>query len=61
MDVDTPWVDDPARDSADARAALFASFRRGLQEFEAKYVTISGPWKRRKEGAIAAIDRYAAR
>jgi NadR type nicotinamide-nucleotide adenylyltransferase len=61
MDVDTPFVDDPARDSADAREELLAKFRAALDEFKAEYVLISGTWSARQSAAIAAIDAYAAR
>lgn len=56
MNVDTPFVVDPARDSADVRQELFGKFRCALEEFEAKYVVISGAWKERMRGAIAAIQ-----
>lgn len=61
MNVDTPFVADPARDSAGAREALFAKFRSGLEEVGAEYVVISGTWKERMRAAIEAIERYAAR
>jgi nicotinamide riboside kinase len=56
MNVDTPFVVDPARDSADVREELFGKFRATLEEFEAPYVVISGPWKDRMRAAIAAIQ-----
>jgi NadR type nicotinamide-nucleotide adenylyltransferase len=56
MDIDTPFVTDPARDSEDARAELLARFRCTLGEFEAPFIEISGSWKERKRKAIAAID-----
>lgn len=56
MNVDTPFVVDPARDSADVRQELFGKFRCALEEFEAKYVVISGAWKERMRAAIAAIE-----
>ena len=59
MDVDTPFVVDPARDSADVRQELFGKFRAALEEFGAEYVVISGGWKERMRAALAAI--HAAR
>jgi HTH-type transcriptional repressor of NAD biosynthesis genes len=56
MNVDTPFVVDPARDSADVREELFAKFRAALEEFGAEYVVISGGWKDRMRAALAAID-----
>jgi HTH-type transcriptional repressor of NAD biosynthesis genes len=61
MNVDTPFVADPARDSADAREELFARFRAALEEHGANFVVISGDWDARREAAIRAIDAYAAR
>jgi NadR type nicotinamide-nucleotide adenylyltransferase len=60
MDVDTPFIDDPARDSADAREELFARFRAALEEAGARYVVISGEWGARKRAAIAAIEGHTA-
>lgn len=61
MNIDTPFIDDPARDSADARAALLEKFRCALRECGAEVVEISGSWRERKRAAIAAIENYAAR
>ncbi len=61
MNIDTPFVDDPARDSADVREALLEKFRCALRESGADVVEISGTWSERKRAAIAAIERYAAR
>lgn len=57
MDIDTPFVDDPARDSADTRQELFGKFYQALQEFRMNFVVISGSWKEREASAIAWIDR----
>ena len=61
MNVDTPFVDDAARDCADVREELFAKFRCALKEFGVEHVVISGPWNERKRAVIAAIESYAAR
>jgi NadR type nicotinamide-nucleotide adenylyltransferase len=58
MDVDTPFVDDPARDSADMREQLFARFRAALDEFGVRYMVIRGDWAARKRAAIEAIEKY---
>lgn len=43
MDTDIDWVSDPARDTGgDAREDLFDAFRATLDEFEAKWVIVSG-------------------
>jgi NadR type nicotinamide-nucleotide adenylyltransferase len=56
MDVDTPWTDDPARDSADKRQELFARFHVALQEFGVRFHVIRGDWKERERVAREAID-----
>jgi HTH-type transcriptional repressor of NAD biosynthesis genes len=56
MDVDTPWVDDPARDSADKRQELFARFHLALQEFEVPFHVIRGDWSERERLAIRVIQ-----
>lgn len=61
MNVDTPFVADPARDSEDARGELLRKFHCALKEFDAEFVVISGSWSERKKAAIAAIESYAAR
>ena len=55
LDVDTPFVDDPARDSADRREELFAKFHLALQEFEVPFVVIRGSWAERQQRAMEAI------
>ena len=54
-DVDTPWVEDPARDSADKRQELFARFYLALQEFEVRFEVIRGNWDVRESQARVAI------
>ncbi len=56
MDTDVPWVTDVARDSGeDAREDLFDAFRAALDEFEARWVVISGDWDERFRAAAAHI------
>jgi len=57
MDVDTPWIDDPARDSADQRNELFARFELALQEFGASFHIIRGDWTERSRLAKDLIER----
>jgi len=56
LDVDTRWVDDPARDSADKREELFAKFHLALQEFEVPFHIIRGDWNERQRLAKELID-----
>ncbi len=56
MDVDTPWTDDPVRDSADKRQELFVRFQVALQEFGVPFQIIRGDWNERTRAARAAID-----
>jgi HTH-type transcriptional repressor of NAD biosynthesis genes len=57
MNVDTPFVDDPARDSADAREALFLRFRDALIAQKARVEVVRGGWKARQAAAIALASR----
>ena len=61
MDTDMPWRPDPARDTGgEVREELFDSFRRALDEFDTRWVIISGQGEERLENALAAIEEYAA-
>jgi NadR type nicotinamide-nucleotide adenylyltransferase len=55
LDVDVPWTADDARDSGARREELHEEFRRALDEFEAKYMLISGTWEERRQRAIDAV------
>ena len=56
MDTDLEWVADPARDSpGELREELFDAFRRTLEEFDARFVIVSGVGEERWAGALAAI------
>ena len=56
LDIDVPWVADPARDSGERRDQLHDEFRETLEEFEARYELVSGEWKERLRHAIRAIE-----
>ena len=59
MDTDVPWFPDAARDSpGDAREDLFDRFRAALDEFETRWVIISGNWEERYEAAVKRIQSY---
>lgn len=59
LDIDTPFIDDPARDSADKRAELFARFKQALAEFGVRFIVVRGSWKERETSAIEAIEALA--
>ena len=57
MDTDVPWFPDAARDSpGDAREDLFDRFRAALDEFDTRWVIISGDWEERFRAAVALVD-----
>jgi nicotinamide riboside kinase/predicted ester cyclase len=57
MDTDVPWEVDPARDaSGDAREDLFDAFRATLDEFETRWLFVSGDWRERWRLIRAAAD-----
>ena len=56
LNVDTPFVDDPARDSADRREELFAKFHNALQEFGVRFHIIRGDWIERQRLARELVE-----
>jgi HTH-type transcriptional repressor of NAD biosynthesis genes len=56
FDIDTPWVDDPQRDSKNFREEHKAIFRKILEERNIDYVLISGSWEERFEGSVRAVE-----
>ena len=61
LDTDVPWVADAARDAGgDAREDLFDAFRRALDDFETRWVIISGSWDERFHAAAAEIAKLIA-
>ena len=55
MNVDVPWVGDPARDPKAKRDDIHAEFLKVLDEFGAKYQLISGGWDERRERALKQV------
>jgi len=60
LDIDVPWVPDPARDRGHLRDEVQALFRDTLDRFGARYVTVSGDWEARFERARREIDALLA-
>jgi NadR type nicotinamide-nucleotide adenylyltransferase len=61
MDTDLPWKEDGARDrGGEAREDLFDEFRRALDEFETRWVIVSGEAEERFEAARRAIAAMLA-
>ncbi|MEO9953366.1 ATP-binding protein [Nonlabens sp.] len=56
LDVDIPWVADDLRDKPEDRKGMFQYFKQGLQDFNKKYVIISGTGENRFKNALAAIE-----
>ncbi|WP_405370023.1 AAA family ATPase [Nonlabens sp. Asnod2-A12] len=56
LDVDIPWVADDLRDKPEDRKGMFQRFEQGLQDFDKKYVIISGIGEDRFKNALAAIE-----
>jgi NadR type nicotinamide-nucleotide adenylyltransferase len=57
LDTDVPWTPDPARDAGgDEREDLFDAFRRTLDEFDCRFVIISGSPQERFRDTINAIS-----
>lgn len=56
MDTDVDWAEDGARDApGDAREDLFDAFRAALDEFDARWVIVSGDWEERFQRALREI------
>jgi NadR type nicotinamide-nucleotide adenylyltransferase len=57
MDTDIPWTPDPARDSGgEEREEQFDLFLRALDEFECRFVIVSGDREERFARAVAEIE-----
>ncbi len=60
MNIDVPWVADPARDRGDRRPEMHALFRDRLAAFQLPFVEISGGWEQRFAAAVREVDRLLA-
>lgn len=60
MNIDVPWVADPARDRGDRRDEMHTLFRERLQAMRLPYVEISGDWDQRFAAAVRAVDALLA-
>jgi NadR type nicotinamide-nucleotide adenylyltransferase len=61
MNIDVPWVPDPARDRGDRREEMHALFRDRLEAMHLPYVEIGGDWDQRLAAAVKAVDALLAR
>jgi NadR type nicotinamide-nucleotide adenylyltransferase len=57
LDIDVPWLPDPARSAGQTREALFHDFRQALDACDVRYEVIRGSWAEREQRAIEVIDR----
>jgi NadR type nicotinamide-nucleotide adenylyltransferase len=57
LDIDVPWVPDPARDRGDRREEMQEQFERAVKRSGAPYVVIRGSWEERFRRAVEEIDR----
>lgn len=60
LDVDTTWVPDEVRDSAQDRLVLFETFRRVLLEFGVRFEVAGGAWAVRCERVATAVEAILA-
>ena len=60
MNIDVPWVADPARDRGDRRPEMHALFRHRLEALHLPYVEIGGNWEQRLAAAVRAVDALLA-
>jgi len=56
MDIDVPWIPDPARDRGDRREEMHALFERAVRKSGVRYELVRGSWEARYEQAVRAID-----
>lgn len=62
LDIDVPFVLDPARDSAAARVELYTRFAAALEEFAVPHTVVAGDdWAARTQAARAEIARLLRR
>jgi NadR type nicotinamide-nucleotide adenylyltransferase len=59
--VDVEWVaDGRQREQPERREELFALFRATLEGLGARAADVAGPWDRRRQGALRAVDAFLA-
>jgi NadR type nicotinamide-nucleotide adenylyltransferase len=56
MDIDVPWIPDPARDRGDRREEMHELFERAVRKSGARYELVRGSWEERYRQAVRAID-----
>jgi NadR type nicotinamide-nucleotide adenylyltransferase len=62
LDTDIEWKPDPARDNTpEAREDLFDAFRAALDEFETRWVIVSGTFEERWQQISPSRHRYGVR
>lgn len=61
LGVDTVWLPDGVRDSAQDRAKIYRAFEETLASFGAGVIRVSGDWPDRVAGARAAATRLFSR
>ena len=62
MDTDIAWKADAARDAGgDAREDLFDAFRAAMDEFEVRFIIVSGEWEERVGRAVEAVRGGSSR
>lgn len=61
MNIDVPWVADPARDRGDRRPEMHALFRDRLESLKLPFVEVGGDWEARYAAAVRATDALLAR
>ena len=61
MNIDVPWVPDPARDRGDRRQEMHGLFRDRLERLGLPYVEISGDWDQRFAAGVHAVDALLTR
>ena len=57
LDIDVPWVPDPARDRGDRREEMQDLFERAVRRSGVRYAVIRGTWGERFRRAVEEIDR----
>lgn len=58
MNIDVPWIGDPARDPKAKREEVHAEFGKALAEFGANYQVVLGSWEERRERAIKYVRAF---